>query len=366
VRIASVDAIPLSIPFGHGGRPAGWGGRAWERLDFVIVRVETDTGITGFGEAFSYNCRRAVTAAVEDMVAPIVAGRDADDIEALVRDLQLELHLFGRYGLTLFAISGLEIALWDVAGKAAGQPLHALLNGEAKRSVPCYASLFKYLDPEVVAERTAVALAQGYRSIKLHERALAEVAAARQAAGPEVPIMLDVNCAWSFDEACDIAPGLAEQDLYWLEEPIWPPEDFAGLARLRQRFGIPVAAGENACTVWQFESMFAAAAVDWCQPSVTKVGGVTEFRKVAALADARGVALAPHSPYFGPGFLATLHLTAAHPGKVPFERFFLDLEASLYGDAIDPVNGDLAVPEAPGLGLDPDPDVMREYRVTDG
>ena len=111
--------------------------------------------------------------------------------------------------------------------------------------------------------------------------------------------------------------------------------------------------------------MFDSGAVDWCQPSVTKVGGITEFRAVAALAEARGVALAPHSPYFGPGFLATLHLAAANPAEVPVERFFLDLQASLYGDAIDPVNGDLAVPQAPGLGRDPDPDVMREYRVVD-
>lgn len=365
VRISSVDAIPIAIPFGHGGRPSGWGGRAWDRLDVVIVRVETDAGITGFGEAFGYNCRRAVSAAVDHMVAPIVVGREIDDIPALVKEVQLELHLFGRYGITMFAISGLDIALWDIAAKAAGKPLHALLGAAAKTSLPAYASLFKYLDSEVVAERAGAALDQGYRSIKLHERALPEVAAARRAVGPDVPVMLDVNCAWSLEEAVEIAPGLAELGLHWLEEPIWPPEDFKGLATLRRRFGIPIAAGENACTAWQFETMFDSGAVDWCQPSVTKVGGVTEFRAVAALAEARGVALAPHSPYFGPGFLATLHLAAANPAEVPVERFFVVLEASLYGDAIDPVNGDLAVPQAPGLGLDPNPDVMREYRVVD-
>ena len=123
-----------------------------------------------------------------------------------------------------------------------------------------------------------------------------------------------------------------------------------------------MAAGENNCTSFQFRDMLAANAVDYAQPSVTKVGGVTEFLKVATLADAAGVTLMPHSPYFGPGFLATLHLTAARgqPGAL-VERYHMDLEASLYGKLIDPVDGAFAVPDGPGLGRDPDPDVIRTY-----
>ncbi len=363
MKITTVEAIPLSVPFRHGGAPAGWGGRSWERLDIVVVRVETDAGITGYGEAFSYGCRPAVVAALDDMVAPIAVGRDGRDIAGLAAELQLELHLFGRYGITMFAISGLDIALWDIAGKAAGLPLHRLLGGASKTRVPCYASLFKYLDAEVVAERTRAALDAGYGSIKLHERAPAEVEAARQAAGAGVPIMLDVNCVWSPEHARKIVPELMAYDLTWLEEPIWPPENFAGLAFLQDRFGVAIAAGENACTAWQFQAMFEAGAVSYAQPSVTKVGGVSEFRKIVALAETNDVALAPHAPYFGPGFMATLQLTAALPGPVPFERLYVDVEASMYGQAIDPVEGDLAVPSGPGLGLDPDPDFLRDYRV---
>ena len=365
MRITRVEAIPLAIPFDHGGAPPAWGGRDWRRLDIVVVRVETAAGLVGYGEAFAYGCRRAVAAAVDHMVAPLAVGHDAADIAGLARRLQHELHLFGRYGITLFAISGLDIALWDLAGKAAGQPLHRLLGGAGRAAVPCYASLFRYHDPERVAARTRRALDRGYGSVKLHERGLAEVAAARQVAGPEVPLMLDVNCAWSLAEAHAIVPRLQGLGLYWLEEPIWPPEGFAALAALRARHGIAVAAGENACTAWQFAALLDAGAVDYAQPSVTKVGGVSEFAKVAALAATRGVALAPHAPYFGPGFLATLQLTAAAPEPTLFERLDVDLEASLYGDAIDPLGGALTLPDGPDLGRDPDPDVLRDYRRDD-
>ena len=155
---------------------------------------------------------------------------------------------------------------------------------------------------------------------------------------------------------------LRQYDLHWLEEPIFPPEDFQAIAKLRAETGVAMAAGENNCTSFQFRDMLSVDAVDYAQPSVTKVGGVTEFLKVATLADAAGVTLMPHSPYFGPGFLATLHLTAARgqPGAL-VERYHMDLEASLYGELIDPVNGAFAVPDGPGLGRDPDPDVIKTY-----
>ncbi len=296
MKISKVEAIPLAIPFAHGGAAAGWGGKAWTALDMVLVRVETDAGITGWGEAFAYNCRRSVQAAVEDRIAPIVVGREAGNVAGLARELQMQLHLFGRYGVTLFALSGLDLALWDIAGKEAGLPVCRLIGGSWRERVPSYASLFKYNDPELVAARTTAALAKGYAHIKLHETAVPEVAAARRAAGDGVRIMLDTNCPWTPREAHEMARRLKPFDLYWLEEPIFPPEDFTALAELRRRGGIPLAAGENACTAFQFRQMFAAGAVSFAQPSVTKVGGITEFLQGAALAEADCVALMPHTP----------------------------------------------------------------------
>ena len=164
MKIATVDSISVKVPFTFGGAPTGYGGRNWTTNNILLVKVETDTGITGWGEAFCYGCTDAVRAALQSMIAPIVIGRDARDIAKLSRDLQQALHLFGRYGITLFALSGLDIALWDIAGKAADLPLHRLLGGAGQTSLPAYASLLKYRDPERVAERTKQAIAEGYNT----------------------------------------------------------------------------------------------------------------------------------------------------------------------------------------------------------
>jgi L-alanine-DL-glutamate epimerase-like enolase superfamily enzyme len=363
MKIVSVEAIPLEIPFSHGGKPFGWGGQVWTRLSILLVRVETESGLVGHGEAFSYTCRRAVQAVVEDMIAPLAVGADAADIVALNQRIQQALHLQGRYGLTIFALSGLDIALWDIAGKAAGLPLNRLLGAASAKSIPGYASLFHYRDAEHVAERCRMAAAQGYAWIKLHETAEAEVAAARAELGEGVPLMVDTNCPWTPAEARRHALAFEPYGIHWLEEPIFPPEDFAALARLQASTGIALAAGENACTSFEFQKMFMAGAVTYAQPSVTKVGGISEFLKVAALARAQGVEVMPHCPYFGPGFAASLHLAAALPQGALLERLYVDLEASLYGDLIDPVDGEFRVPDGPGLGMEPDPGVIEAYRV---
>jgi D-galactarolactone cycloisomerase len=363
MKITSVEAIPLEIPFTHGGKPFGWGGQVWTRLSILLVRVETESGLVGYGEAFSYTCRRAVQAALEEMIAPLAMGADATDIVALNQRIQQALHLQGRYGLTLFALSGLDIALWDIAGKAAGLPLNRLLGAASAKSIPGYASLFHYHDAELVAERCQAARAQGYEWIKLHETAEAEVAAARAALGDRIPLMVDTNCPWTPAEARRHALAFKPYAIHWLEEPIFPPEDFAALARLQASTGVALAAGENACTSFEFQKMFMAGAVTYAQPSVTKVGGVSEFLKVAALARAHGVEVMPHCPYFGPGFVASLHLAAALPHGTLLERLYVDLEASLYGDLIDSNDGEFQVPDGPGLGMDPDPGVIESYRV---
>lgn len=362
MKIARIDSHSVKVPYTFGGSHKGEGLRTWTTNNILLVRVETDTGLVGWGEAFCYGCTDAVKAALHHMVAPLAIGQDARNIAGLSYDLQQKMHLFGRYGATIFALSGLDIALWDIAGKAANMPLHQLLGGARRDGLPAYASLLKYRDPEKVAARTAQAVAEGYRHIKLHETEEAEVKAAREAAGDNVAIMVDTNCPWTPEQARLMTLKLRPYNLFWLEEPIFPPEDFIAIAKLRAGTGVAMAAGENLCTSFQFREMLAAGAVDYAQPSVTKVGGITEFLKVAALCDAAGVTLMPHSPYFGPGFLATLHLLAARgtPGGM-IERYHMDLEASLYGDLILPKNGNFAVPTGPGLGRDPAPDVIKTY-----
>jgi L-alanine-DL-glutamate epimerase-like enolase superfamily enzyme len=367
VKIVRVEAVPLSIPCRYGAE--GWtlGSGGWKALDFCLVRVDTDSGLTGWGEAFSYSCRRAVAAAVNDMIAPLVQGRevglDAGGIGALHAEIQKRLHLFGRFGITAFALSGLDIALWDLAGKAAGKPLHALLGGARRERLACYASLLRYADPALVAHYCERALGEGFGAIKLHEVSEPVIAAARAVVPRDAALLLDVNCEWSVAEAIAVGKRLAPLGLEWFEEPVFPPEDGAGLRAVGEACGIPIAAGENCCFASQFEALFSAGAVQVAQPSVTKVGGITEFRKVAALAARNDVKLAPHSPYFGPGALASLHLCAALAPEARFEYFYLWADAALYGELLAPKRGALAVPQAPGLGADPDPEVIRRYRA---
>jgi L-alanine-DL-glutamate epimerase-like enolase superfamily enzyme len=363
MKIVRVEAVPLSIPCRYGAEGWSLGSGGWTALDFCLVRVDTDAGLTGWGEAFSYSCRRAVVAAVRDMIAPLAVGRDAGDIDALHLEIQRRLHIFGRFGITAFALSGLDIALWDLAGKAAGKPLHALLGGARRERLACYASLLRYADTALVARYCERALGEGFGAIKLHEVSEPVIAAARAAVPRHAALLLDVNCEWSVAEAIAAGKRLAPVGLEWFEEPVFPPEDGAGLRAVGEACGIPIAAGENCCFVTQFAALFDAGAVKYAQPSVTKVGGITEFRKVASLARERGVKLAPHSPYFGPGAMATLHLLAVDAQEARFEYFYLWADAGLYGDALTPRRGELLVPQGPGLGAEPDPDVLRRFRA---
>jgi len=361
VKIVRIEAVPLSIPCHYGAEGWSLGAGGWKALDFCLVRVDTDAGITGWGEAFSYSCRRAVAAAVRDMIAPIAVGRDATDIAGLHAEVQQRLHIFGRFGITAFALSGLDIALWDIAGKAAGKPLHALLGGARRERLETYASLLRYADESLIKEYCKRALDEGHRAIKLHEVSEPVIAAARAAVPTSAALLLDVNCEWSVADAVAIGKRLAPMGLEWFEEPVFPPEDGAGLRAVGEACGIPIAAGENCCFATQFAALFDAGAVQYAQPSVTKIGGITEFRKVAALAAGRRVKLAPHSPYFGPGALATLHLLAALAPEARFEYFYLQPDAWLYGDLLSPRRGELGVPQGPGLGADPDADAIRRY-----
>ena len=360
--IENFETVLIRIPFDHGATQRSLSGRDWPSLDYVFIRLDTDAGISGWGDAFAYNAAEAVKAAIDHTVAPALIGQDARDIAAIADRLQRDNHLWGRYGLTMFAISGIDIALWDLAGKAAGKPLHELLGGKRRDKLPGYASLFKYADPEIVAAKCGDARAEGYDAIKLHETGVAETAAARVASGDGINIMLDTNCPWTPAEAAAMARQLKEYDLHWLEEPIFPPEDFKALARLGKDSGIAIAAGENACTAMEFEKMFEAGAVTYAQPSVTKVGGISEMMKIAAMAPAHGVQVMPHCPYIGSGFLATLHVAAAMEQDSLVERFYLTPEASPIGDFIDAKDGHFRIPDAPGLGRDPLPEVLRDYR----
>jgi D-galactarolactone cycloisomerase len=354
VKITRVETRVVTLPMlVDAGATPMLGGRARTSIDMLLVRIETDAGITGWGEAFGHRIFPATRAAIDTLLGPMIVGRDASQIHAITDDLQRTLHGVGRNGPTIYALSGIDIALWDIAGKAAGLPLYRLLGGSRTDDLPAYASLLRYGNAKAVARYTSQALERGYRHIKVHEITLPEIKAARDAAGPGIPLMVDTNCPWTVAEAITMARALAPLDVHWLEEPVWPPENLAGLAEVRARGGLPTAAGENYGTAWEFRRAFEAGALTYAQPSVTKIGGVTELRRVMTLAESFGVTVVPHSAYFGPGLLASIHCIAAMPGGSLVERFYCDFAENPLGEAIHPKNGRIAVPQGPGLGLDP-------------
>ena len=365
MTIHSITPIALDLPFEVGGPKSQFAGRP-RQMAMLLVRVETSDGIVGWGEAFGYAVWPVTRTAIETLIAPMAVGRNEDDIDGLMNDLQRKLHIVGRTGPVVYALSGLDIALWDIAGKKAGKPLSKLLGGSSRTDVPAYASLVRYDDTALVARHAKAAVARGFKAIKLHETSVAHVKTARDAIDaidPNIKLMIDTNCPWTVDEALSIAAQVREYDLLWLEEPVFPPEDFTALARVRRGGGVAIAAGENAMSYTDFRAMFDARAVDFAQPSVTKIGGVSELMRIARLAQQRGVTLAPHSPYFGPGLLATLHMAIAFEHETLVEYSFVELGASPLGDAIDVVDGRLKVPTGPGLGRDPDAEIIARYKV---
>ncbi len=363
MKITRLESIALAIPFDHGAKRAGFRGQDWSKIYMVLVRLETDQGAVGWGDAFGYGSWQSVKVALDTMIAPLVVGREIADIPAFMRDIAQILHIFGRNGVIQYALSGVDIALWDIKAKLAGKPLYKLLGGNGRTAVPGYSSLFKYNDAETVARMCQESIDEGFRAIKLHETGYKEIEIARKTVGDDIPIMVDVNCPWTPEQALQAALSFRDLDIFWLEEPIFPPEDFKALARCQKESGVRLSAGENACGVSEFETMIDAGAVSFAQPSVTKVGGITTFRQVEDLCRKRNIPVYPHSPYYGPGFLATLQLAAARDNDSLIEWFKLKLEADLFGGRALPRNGHFHLPEGPGLGCDPDPAVITAYRV---
>jgi len=360
MKIADV-IVHLGVPAKKSGPDVPF---VWNRLSQVIVELKTDDGLTGWGECFGYGVPQAVAATVVHFLKPMLIGEDPRAIAPLTRKLFQKTHLHGRYGITTFAISGVEMALWDLAGKRAGKPLYELLGGAASTKVPAYASLVRYPErDERVPALAKQAVQDGYTMIKLHQVTAGSVEQARLAIGESIPLTVDINCEWSTFEACRMAMAMDEYDLLWLEEPIWPPEDYAALAEVQSSTGVPLSSGENACTAFQFKGMIDAGAVTFVQPSVIKVGGIGEFLQVANLVRQANLELAPHSPYFGPGFVATLHLIA-HTGQARWiERFYFELESTLFTQPLEFSKAVYTVPSGPGLGVEMDPHVLKEFRV---
>jgi D-galactarolactone cycloisomerase len=364
MKITAVEPFHISVPYDFGNSPQNAAATQWSKMETLFVKVTTDDGVIGWGEGFGLAACGITKVAVERAIAPLAIGRDPTDIAALTADIAYKQRNCSRNGPVGFALSALDIALWDIAGKLAGKPLYRLLGGTATvERMPAYASLLRYGSADVVRQNSAKAVERGYSLIKLHEIGVAQIAASREAIGPDAALMVDASCPWTIEQAIAMARQLQPYNLLWLEEPLWPPEDYGGMARLKAEGGIAVAAGENAGTLADITQLLGTAGVDYVQPSITKIGGVSAMRQIAEMARQSGAKIAPHSPYFGPGLIATIHFAASLPERPPIERFYLDLEASPLGTLVEAAGGFMRVPDGPGLGIDVDEAVLKKYRA---
>jgi L-alanine-DL-glutamate epimerase-like enolase superfamily enzyme len=362
MHITRADAYLVALPFDYKSRTPALYGRRFTSFDSVLVRLETDQGLVGWGEAFAFHNGAAVRAALDALILPNVLGRSPAEHAALVQDLRYRLHLYGRTGPVAYGIAAIDIALWDLLGKEAGLPLYRLLGGSNRTHLPAYASLLRGEDVSHTARMVEQSLKRGFKAVKVHEVELDTIHTARDVLGYEIPLMVDVDCAQSPKEALEFCAGLAELEPFWLEEPIFPPENCEGVSEVRGNGGIAIAAGENAGSRYDFKHLLNAEAIDYANPSVGKIG-LSETLDIIALCRVHNVPVYPHCPYLGPALLATLHLSATLGEDPWLEHLFIEPEATLYGPSARPFNGMILLPQGPGLGLEPDPAVIERYRV---
>ena len=363
MKIVAVETSTISLPFTMNGPYTKFSGKIWDHLEILLVKVETDNGLIGWGEAFGHAAIPATRTAIESILAPLIIGRDARDINGITQSVLHSTHLLGRNGSFVYGFSGIEIALWDLLGKSTGRPIWQLLGGGEKSILNSYASLLCYTNPALVEQNVKKAIAQGYKFIKLHEVTReATLAAINACKGSTAQIMLDVNCAWSPVQAVKQANSMNNDGLVWLEEPVWPPEDVEALARVRE-CGIPIAAGENVAGVFGFKTLINAGAIDIAQPSVTKVGGIGETVRVIKLAQMNGIEVQLHCPYFGPGLIASYHMASALIENPLIEILWIDMQANPFDPWVRSVDGKVSVPTGAGLGVEPDQECLERYRI---
>lgn len=323
-------------------------------FDLVTVRVTDRDGATGLGYTYTVGTGgAAVLSLLEKDITPFLAGRDAGAIEAIFKDLYWHLHYVGRGGLAAHAMSAVDIALWDLKAKRAGLPLWRLLGGNDPK-VRAYAGgidLMFTLD-DLLAQ-TDGNLAKGFRAIKMKvgrdnlDEDVERVAAMRNHLGRDFSLMVDANMRWTVDQAVRAARRLRDFELVWLEEPTLP-DDFAGQGRIMREGGVPIAAGENLHTLIDFENLMAAGGVAFPEPDASNCGGVTIWRKVAAMAEARGLPVTSHGIHD-----IHVHLLAAVPNASFLEVHGFGLERFI-AEPMAIVDGYATAPERPGHGVELD------------
>lgn len=322
MKITSITAHVLSSPVAEPFTSSrGW---LYKTRNTCLVEVNTDEGITGWGEC--YGPSAVAKAFIDTQLAPQAIGRDPFDVEVLWEHLYNRIKDYGQSGMAIAAISGIDIALWDIIGKACGKPVHKLIGGAFRTEVQAYATGMYFTDmnrlTEEAVEEAVDYVEQGFRAVKMKiglgsiQQDFERVKAVREAIGPNIKLMVDANHAFSVPVAIRLGRKLEELDIEWFEEPI-SPEDIDGYVKVTAALDMAVAGGENEFTRWGFRDAITKRAMDIVQPDVCAAGGITECKKIASMAIAHGVECVPHAWGSAIGLAATLQFLASIPDQPP-------------------------------------------------
>ena len=374
MKITKVDAIPicqdLDAPFGNG---QGW----TTSRQYLIVRLTAEDGTVGYGECWGPIAGNEQV--VRDMIAPMLLGQDPLDSGRLWEQIRFKLRWAYHSFLPYSALSGVDIAMWDLKGKLLGRPVHQLLGGAFHTSVPAYATghYFRQVDRleeqiAAVLEEAAANLDRGFRRLKLKiglgllgwgYEADIELMRALRAEHPRIPIMVDANCRYTVPEALKVGRAAHDLDIVWFEEPL-PPTDLDGYSELAAKLDIPLAGGESWASLGEFLDIFRRRAIGVAQPDVCSAGGITEVKRIADAAHALNIPCYPHVWGTPIAIAASLHLLATLPGDVLLE----------YDQSDNPIReelvtqpfrldetGAVTVPTSPGLGVTLDEDALTRF-----
>jgi L-alanine-DL-glutamate epimerase-like enolase superfamily enzyme len=386
MRIRRVHATWCRVPIPYERQHTSDFGRV-PTFDSVIVRVETDCGITGWGEAKagvgSAAACAGLAAIINDDYAPLLVGQDPRDISRLWDVMYntpregyavasgYALPQVGRRGLSISAIAGVDVALWDILGKSLNVPVWRLLGGKRVDRMPAYASGGWADAANIGAQLQGYCDTAGFRAVKMRvgimdgspARSAARVRAARQTLGPDIRLMADAHGTWTVAEARAFARMVEDCDLFWFEEPV-SADDKSGMAEVRRSSSVPISAGESEFTRHDFREICELRAADVLQPDLAIAGGLTEGLRISALASAFNLRLAPHLWSGAPAFAAGMHLAATQSAGFILE-YSLGHNPMLH-DLIEedfPVeDGHIAIPDRPGLGITVRESFLAQYR----
>ena len=346
------------------------------RTNWVFVKIESDCGLHGWGEATLEYREPTVAEAVRELGRGL-AGRSLENIEAWWQDAYRDAYWRGGAVLTS-ALSAVEMALWDLKGKALGVPVHQLLGGRVRESIPCYANAWfvNARTPSDFAECARAAVSLGYRALKWDpfgsafrsisarelDDAMKVIEAVKDAVGTNAELLIEGHGRFELPAARRIARALENVDVLWFEEPLIPG-NLENYSRLRRETRVPISLGERLYTRWDFREVFERGCADYVQPDVSHAGGIWELRKIAALAELWQVGFCPHNPSGPVANAATLQLAACTPNFAYLETMATDVpwRTKIARETCQMREGAMVIPEGPGLGIEINEDALKDY-----